>query len=250
MAQINKSIGVIVPVYNAQKTLHELIDRLSDVLSSFSKYRIILVNDCSNDDSGKIISEYAWNDKRITAINLKQNVGQQLVTFCGIKYSDFDYTAIIDDDLAQNPEDIIELYKEAEKGYDVVYGVAKTISDRNIMRNLGSAVRDITFNIITKKPKKLKVCSFRIMNRETAEKVKQADSEFIYISMEIIKHTQNIANIKVEYSTGLPSNYNAKKLVKLIKNMYVYYSNQKIIKKNPLPKDKFQIGEIINGEIK
>jgi len=248
--QINKSIGVVVPVYNAQETLDELIGRLSAALTCFSEYRIILVNDCSSDNSWDIAKAHAQKDKMITAINLNHNVGQQLATFYGMQHLDYDYTAIIDDDLAQKPEDIIKLYNEAEKGYDVAYGVAERKPERNIVRNAGSAIRDVTFNIITKKPKNIKVCSFRIMNRQIAEKVKQADTEFIYISMEIMKYTRSIANVKVEYSPGLPSNYDIKRLAELIKNMYLYYSGQKIIKKNPLPKDKFQIGEIINGEIK
>ena len=75
---INKSIGVVVPVYNAQETLDELIGRLSAALTCFSEYRIVLVNDCSSDNSWDIAKAHAQKDKMITAINLNHNVGQQL----------------------------------------------------------------------------------------------------------------------------------------------------------------------------
>jgi len=241
--KIDKSISVVVPVYNSEKTLDVLIKRLSKTLSIFNEYQIILVNDNSKDNSFEIINSYAKENENIIAINVIENVGQQLVTFLGLKYAKGDYTVIIDDDLAQNPGDIIKLYSEIEKGYNVVYGIKKNHSNKSVIRNIGSFIRDLTFNTITKKPKHIKVSSFRIMHKEIVEKILKANTKFIYISMEILKHTTNIGNVYVEYTKGTPTNYNFRKLASIIKNMYIYYSKQKVFRTKEMPADIFKLSE-------
>jgi len=241
--KIDKSISVVVPVYNSEKTLDELIKRLSKTLYIFNEYQIILVNDNSKDNSFDIISDYAKEDKNIIAINVIENVGQQLATFLGLKYAKGDYVVIIDDDLAQNPEDIVKLYNEIEKHYDVVYGIKKNQSNKSIIRNLGSTIRDLTFNTITKKPKHIKVSSFRIMRKEVVRKILKANTKFIYISMEILKHTSNISNVYVEYTKGTTTNYNFRKLTSIIKNMHIYYSKQKVFRTKEMPADIFKLSE-------
>ena len=246
--KIDKSISIVVPVYNSAQTLDELIERLVETLSIFRQYQIVLVNDNSKDTSFNIISSYAKEDKNIIAINVIENVGQQLATFLGLKYAKGDYVVIIDDDLAQNPEDIVKLYNEIEKGFDVVYGIKKNASNRSVIRSIGSIVRDFTFNTITKKPKHIKVSSFRILHKEIVGKILKANTKFIYISMEILKHTTNIGNIYVEYTKGTATNYNYRKLTSIIKNMYIYYSTQKVFKVKPLPTDIYIIEEISNED--
>lgn len=102
--------------------------------------------------------------------------------------------------------------------------------------------------MITKKPKDLKVCSFRIINSKTKENILKADTDFIYISMEILKHTTNISNIYTDYLKGSKSNYSLIKLANLIVKIYIYYSNQRIFKKKTMPKDTYKIGKLVNGE--
>ena len=248
MNKINKSISVVVPVYNSEKTLDKLIKRLKQVLLPFYKYSIILVNDNSKDNSFNIIKSHAQQDKNIVAINLTKNVGQQKSTFLGLKYVKNDYIIIIDDDFANDPDDIMLLYEEMQKGYDVVYGINRNIPSKPLYRNFGSKVRNITFNIITDKPKEIKVSSFRIIRKEINEKIIKANTNFIYISMEILKHTTNIGNIFVDYKNDSPTNYRLKKLASLIVNMYIYYSNQKIFEIKPMAEDTYKISDIINGD--
>lgn len=248
MNRIEKKICVVVPVYNSESIIEGLISKIKDSLKKFEDYSMVLVNDNSADNSYKKIKRLAESDEKIIAINLIKNVGQQKAIFLGLKHAKGDYIVIIDDDFAHNPDDIHLLYTEAEKGYDVVYGIDKKDNSKSLFRSLGSRIRDITFDAITNKPKQLKVCSFRIINYTTKEKIIEADKEFIYISMEILKYTINISNIYLDYLEGSKSNYSFSKLTNLILNMYIYYSNQKLFKKKTMPKDTYRIGEIVNGE--
>lgn len=249
MNNIDKTISVVVPVYNSKSTIDELIKRLTQTLSCFKDYSIVLVNDNSNDNSFEIIKEYTKYDNHIIAISLKENMGQQRATFLGLQYAHGDFVAIIDDDLAQNPEDIILLYSQMQKGYDVVYGINKNDIKRPFIRGLGSRIRNMMFNSITNKAKDTMVSSFRIVNSDTHKKILEANTKYIYISMEILKYTSNIGNIYVDYHAGGHTNYSTRKLVALVVNMYIYYSKQKIIRAKQMPADTYKIAEIINGDI-
>lgn len=67
-------VSIIVPVYNAatflQKTIRSILNQ------GYSNLEIILVNDCSNDDSLSIMNRLAQEDKRIIIIDKKQNEGE------------------------------------------------------------------------------------------------------------------------------------------------------------------------------
>jgi undecaprenyl-phosphate 4-deoxy-4-formamido-L-arabinose transferase len=167
---------------------------------------------------------------------------------CGLQYSDSNYTVIIDDDLEQNPQDIIRLYNEIKKGYDVVYGIIKD-DKRTATRDFGSRMRDFLFNTLTNIPRNIKVSSFRIMKREILNKVVKYQTQFVYISLEILKHTNNIGNIDIVKYKESVSNYNLKKLTKLYFNMVANYSNLNILKKWHKIGKCYKIDTIINGEI-
>ncbi len=245
----NDFISVVIPVYNSQETIGEVTEKLMAVLPCFADYEIILINDNSEDKSWVKIKQLAESNEKITAVNLLKNTGQQLATFLGLKYARGDYIIIMDDDLAHNADDIIPLYTKIKKGYDAVYAVNKKDNRGSKIRSAGSKARDIVINIIGRKPKDIYVSSFRIIDSKINKKVIVSDKDFIYISLEILKHTKNIGNIYVAYMQDSPTNYTLKKLILLIYNILIYYSRQKIIKTKTRDANKYEIGEIINGEI-
>jgi len=231
MRTIDDSICVVVPVYNAADTLRDLTTQLAETLDTFSSWQIVLVNDQSTDNSADIIRDLCHSDNRITGIVLDVNAGQQCAVFCGIRFSTANYTVIIDDDLEQSPKDILALYDEIIKGYDVVYGVSNAVSQKGLFRHFGSALRDRLFDAVTGKPKDKKVCSFRIMNRATIENVLRADTRFVYISMEILRHTHNIQNIPVAYNASAPSGFSLLRLMALLLKIYIYYAPRRVLKR-------------------
>lgn len=218
------SICVVVPVYNAEKTLEILTEKLTEVLAQFRKYSIVFVDDMSSDNSFEILRRLQQENTYITAIRLKQNCGQQAAILCGMRHSDADYTVIMDDDLENDPKDILKLYESAKRGFDVVYGISRE-QGKGAVRGLGSWVREAAITRLSGKPKDKKVCSFRIMTRDVVSKVTAANTKFVYISLEILKHTKNIENIEVDYSQSHRSGYNVVKLSVLLLKMYVYYGN-------------------------
>lgn len=69
---MNPSVSIIVPVYNARKTIARCIESI--INQEFQDFELLLVNDGSKDDSGQICDSYAAQDKRIRVIH-KDNSG-------------------------------------------------------------------------------------------------------------------------------------------------------------------------------
>ena len=66
-------VSVIVPIYNAEDTLVDTLDSISN--QTFADMEILMINDCSSDSSRKIMERYAALDSRFKAIHLKKNYG-------------------------------------------------------------------------------------------------------------------------------------------------------------------------------
>ena len=241
------TICAVVPVYNAGHTLRELTERLSAVLSVWDDYRIILVDDGSTNDSREMAKALARGGDRITAIILEGNWGQQSAILCGLRHSDADYLVIIDDDLEQRPEDIPRLWDALVSGYDVVYGVREGTGGKGLVRGLGSRLRDGLFRWIAPLPPGVRVSSFRILGRDLAAKVIKADTRFVYVSMEILRHTRRVGNIIIGEAPVAPSGYRMTRLMALLIKIFIYYGPFRWL--GPLRRrgDCYQIKTIVQG---
>lgn len=115
-------ISVVSPVYRAETIVSELVKQLKDSLSTItSDFEIILVNDSSPDNSwGKILEESKM-DERIKGINLSRNFGQHYAISAGLDNASGDWVVVMDCDLQDRPDQIPNLYAEAQKGFDIVY---------------------------------------------------------------------------------------------------------------------------------
>lgn len=239
-------ISVIVPVYNSEKTLERLCYQIINTMKELKNdYEIILVNDKSNDNSYNIIKKLS-KDIHIISIHLERNVGQQNALLCGLRRCKGDYAITIDDDLQYSPKDIPKLLEKIYLGYDIVYGVPIKKAHSNL-RNLGTKIKDLLFNISIKKPKGISITSFRVMNRKLIDKIILDNNSFVYLSASTFKHTKKAANIFVPHSKRLygASNYSYLKLIKLFFNIIIYYSDIRVFKlfKKDIP--QYKIMEVI-----
>jgi len=118
LKSLNEKISVIVPIYNVEKYLPKCIESI--IKQTYTNLEIILVDDGSPDNCGKICDEYAERDKRIRVIH-KENGGVSSARNCGIDNANGRYVTFIDaDDIVE--KDYIEyLYKGFEKDIDLVY---------------------------------------------------------------------------------------------------------------------------------
>ena len=121
-------ISVVIPVYNSEHTLEELMQRLAATLPNLTDhYEVVMVNDGSRDGSWKNISRLADVYPWLYGVNMMRNYGQHNALLCGIRSAHYDTIVTMDDDLQHPPEEIYKLLEQMENGYDVIYGVPQKL---------------------------------------------------------------------------------------------------------------------------
>jgi len=115
-------ISLVIPVYNEEILIDELIKRSSKALSEISdQYEILLVDDGSQDSTLEKMLQYREKEKRIKILSLSRNFGLQAALTAGLEHTEGDYVAMMDGDLQDPPELLGEMYKKLESGgYDIV----------------------------------------------------------------------------------------------------------------------------------
>lgn len=113
-------VSIIIPVYNVEEYLGKCLD--SAVNQTYKNLEIICINDCSSDNSRKILQEYKNNDDRIVIIDLEKNRGISAARNAGLDVASGEYIYFLDSDDWIDP-DYIEKMVEAihSANVDVVY---------------------------------------------------------------------------------------------------------------------------------
>lgn len=108
------SVSVILPMYNSQRYIESCVRSVLN--QTFREFELICVDDCSTDDTLKIVTELAKKDQRIRAVKLPKNSGgASEPRNTGIRLSRGKYISFIDSDDMYTPTALQELVTEAEK---------------------------------------------------------------------------------------------------------------------------------------
>lgn len=105
---LQKTVSVIVPVYNATEYLHKCVDSI--VNQSYVNLEIILVDDGSVDESLSVCEQYACQDKRIKVLH-KENGGLMSAWMAGVELASGEYCCFVDSDDWIDPCMIEELFR-------------------------------------------------------------------------------------------------------------------------------------------
>lgn len=125
MNQPITKLSIVIPAYNEGKTIYRILDKITEVqlLNNIQK-EVIIVNDCSKDDTKEAVERYMQNSALpIVLYNHEINKGKGAALHTGIKQATGDLVIIQDADLEYDPQEYNVLLKPVLDGFaDVVYG--------------------------------------------------------------------------------------------------------------------------------
>lgn len=170
-----KLISILIPVYNEQPVLPELMARLGNLANEVKNYdfEFLFVNDGSRDGTLQTIKEYAETDKRVSYVDLSRNFGKEIGMIAGLDHVKGDATVIIDADLQDPPELIPEMIKYWEYGYDDVYARREKREGESWLKKFTSKMYYRTLQRVTSIPIQEDTGDFRLLDRRVVEALKQ-----------------------------------------------------------------------------
>jgi len=221
-------LSIVSPVYHGEKMLDELVLRLHAAINPLtSDYDIILVNDCSPDNSWEKINEICARDKQVKGINLSRNFGQPYAITAGLTYAKGDYVAVIDCDLQNKPEDLPAMYQKALEGYDVV-SARRVVREDTFMKRMSSLVFHKVYDFLSGFETDKAVAEFGIYSQKIV-KVYCSIPEYSRSFVELI-HTLGFKKTSVDvlhdHRLEGESSYNLARLLKLSYNSIISNSNR------------------------
>tara|TARA_Y100000591_G_C21706622_1_gene631154 strand:- start:217 stop:921 length:705 start_codon:yes stop_codon:yes gene_type:complete len=150
MENKEKLISIIVPVYNEEKTILEVLKKLSDIKKLEYLSEVIVIDDGSDDNSSNILADNKnLIDKLITN---EINSGKGYSVKKGLEAAEGKYIIFQDADLEYDPKDFIKFFKLIEKFHpDLIIGSRFTYSEytrsHNILNKFGNNLITLLFNL-------------------------------------------------------------------------------------------------------
>jgi glycosyltransferase involved in cell wall biosynthesis len=178
----SRLLSIVVPVYNEQDCLEEMVRRLVAVLPSMqvADYEIVFVDDGSRDSSLERLRDLAQANSKIRYISFARNFGHQFALAAGIDHAAGDVIVTLDGDLQHPPELIPALFAEWLRGFDVVYTVR--------VSNRGHAVKEFWSGVFYWLMRKLTGvdvptggADFRLIDRRVADALRACREQFVFV---------------------------------------------------------------------
>ena len=222
-----KKISITIPCYKSQDTIVRLISGIEKEMSKHKNYsyEIILVNDCSPDNTYEVIKKLAKNDKHIIALDLAKNFGESSALMAAYSKVTGDYIVRMDDDGEHNPEDLFKLIEKLEEGYDYVCAKFNNYH-HSLYKRLGSRFNYWFLTKMMDIPKGSIMSSYNVTRRYVVEEIKKYNNPKPYIDGMVWAVTTKTAYVLIDhgYRYSGESGYDLKKSIALWLNGVTSFS--------------------------
>lgn len=169
-----KILSIIIPVYNEGSTIHLILDRIKSAqLMNDIQKEVVIINDCSKDDTEEVILNYKLGNPELNTLYVKHEVnqGKGAALRTGIKRANGDYIIIQDADLEYDPQEYNLLLKPMVTNFaDVVYGSRFLGGNAHrilfFWHTIGNKLLTFTSNVF---------CNLNLSDMETCYKLFKAD---------------------------------------------------------------------------
>lgn len=190
-------LSFVIPTFNGAGTIASVCEA---VLAEFDRewIQIIIVNDGSVDGTDRAARELVdRHPGRIVYVQLSRNFGEHRAVLAGLQLAAGRYTAVLDDDGQNPPQEVRRLLAAAERhGWDVVFG--RYVERRHhFARRWASAIHNWAARRLLQKPPGLYLSSFKVLSRFAAEQLSLHQGPYVHLDGQILRLTRNIGQVDV-----------------------------------------------------
>lgn len=203
--KVPMKVSIIVPVYNEERTILEVIKRIKNVkLSGFDK-EIIVVDDFSTDDTRNLLKTVKGNDVKI--IYQDRNYGKGMALRTGFRNATGDVLIIQDADLEYEPKEYPKLLMPIKEGRDVVYGtrlsyIKENVKDMNKLHYMGNKFLTSVTNLLYGSSLTDMETGFKVFRKEVLKGMKLNSMKFEIepeLTAKILKRGYKIHEVPVAF---------------------------------------------------
>jgi len=224
-----KKISFVIPCYRSALTIEAVVKEIQDTMKTLDSYsyEIILVNDCSPDDTFEVIRKICSENDNICGVNLAKNFGQHAALMAGFHQVSGDILVCLDDDGQTPADEVGKLIAEIEAGQDVVYA-SYDHKKHSMFRNFGSWVNEKMVQFLLGKPKDLFVSSYFAARRFIVDEMLRYENAYPYVLGLVLRSTKRISNVPVKHREREigTSGYTLGKLLALWFNGFTAFSTK------------------------
>lgn len=195
-----KKVSFVIPCYRSALTIGNVVKEIQDTMKALEQYtyEIILVNDCSPDDTFEVITKICEENANICGVNLAKNFGQHGALMAGFHQVTGDILVCLDDDGQTPADEVGKLLAEIENGQDVVYASYEH-KKHSLFRNFGSWMNEKMAQFLLGKPKELFVSSYFAARRFIVDEMLKYENAYPYVIGLVLRTTKRISNVPVKH---------------------------------------------------
>ncbi len=226
---MDRTISVVVSVYNEEKALEDFFRETTQVLEETGwDWELIFVNDGSADASLFVLKRLAAQDKRVKLVSFSRNFGHEAAMIAGMDFSSGEVVVCMDADLQHPPACIPEILKKREEGYEVISMVRTKNRTAGLIKNITSSGFYWLINHISDVHFEPNASDFFAVSRRVARVMRENYRERVRF---LRGYVQNVGfkRTTIEYEAGVrvagESKYSLKKLFAFSINTILCFSN-------------------------
>ena len=226
MPPLPPGLTVVIPAYESEASLPELVRRLGAVLPGLAPdFEVVLVNDGSRDRTWEVIQRLSAEHAFVRGICLMRNYGQHNALLCGIRAARYATLVTMDDDLQHPPELLPVLLAALTPELDVVYASPEK-QQHGLLRDLASAITKLALKNAMGARTARVVSAWRVFRTKVRDAFASYQAPYVSIDVLLTWGTTRFAAITLRHDPRVlgVSNYTMPKLLRHALNMMTGFS--------------------------